>query len=755
LTQSGDLYSALFPGASEDGFVSLSLTARDTAGNALTHEAVPAFAVAGQGPALTPTPTPTATPTPTVTPTSVPGKRVVLQQGLDGYAGSQDTTLNQWAPDTNDCGADLIKVGYHQQYASLIRFDVSSVPARARVQLARLEVYARAWDGTEIGVDAFAITRTVQLCQATWNLAAAGVSWGGPGCNDTHNDRRADPEDNFMTSGNNQWYSLDLTDVVQGWVDGNLANNGVLLRASAYPYLGPFQFASAEAGQASQRPRLVITFLYPHTRVTSDPEDSRDPALCRAEDGRLWAAWNSNLSGNEDIWLKTSGDRGLTWSAGFQLTTDPGSDEAPDILETGDGRLWVLWRSNRSGQAEAWFTISGDGGVTWSPPSSAGPVGADARPVMAQVSDGKIWIAWRGVNYRTTADGGLTWSTTGTLGAPDGHPTLFQAYNGRLWVIYSSATGGHDPCVTLWGTTSPDAGLTWSSPRELTPASWKTDDDSPTMAQSADGTLYLMWQREWFYGPCGPDVLYQTSTDNGETWSEATSWLAPIADTPNPDLAALTDGAVGVVWSSDQAGDGIWFGIPGETEDLQAPPYVCCLYQELPPSGEVNSDDVVRLCANVYGADAVSLAWTLNGTPQPDLPFGPATYQECPSACGGNFQVELGPFPAGTFISWRLKVTGHTWPVVFWPQTPFSLIVTEPTTPTPTATLTPTASRTPATTHTATVTATQTPTSTYTATVTPTRTETPTETATATGTPTVTPTPTESRYWLHLPVVLR
>jgi hypothetical protein len=51
---------------------------------------------------------------------------------------------------------------------------------------------------------------------------------------------------------------LDLTAVAQGWVNGSLANNGVLLR-SAYS-LDSMYFASAQQGTVSWRPKLVITY---------------------------------------------------------------------------------------------------------------------------------------------------------------------------------------------------------------------------------------------------------------------------------------------------------------------------------------------------------------------------------------------------------------------------------------------------------------------------------------------------------------
>jgi len=193
----------------------------------------------------------------------------VLQQGRDGYQGCEDTTLHQYEPDTNYCTANLIDVGQHQSSESLIRFDVSMLPSNAVVSAAVLQVRAAGWDATNMEIDAFYVTRTVHYCEATWKQSQASVNWGLPGGGDTGSDRRAIPESSVTTNGVNKRYGFDLTNVVQGWVDGSLANNGVLLRASEYAYTGPFRFMSAEEGYVDYRPRLIVTYRLPTATPTA------------------------------------------------------------------------------------------------------------------------------------------------------------------------------------------------------------------------------------------------------------------------------------------------------------------------------------------------------------------------------------------------------------------------------------------------------------------------------------------------------
>jgi len=181
---------------------------------------------------------------------------ITLQQGSNGYWGCEDTHI-AWGGD-NFCWQDLLRVGYKQQNAALVRFDLSLIPAHAIVTQATLQLYAVGWSGASGTIDAYCITRTVNFCQANWLQAQAGNPWGQPGCNDTSTDRRASPETSIAINNIRKWYNFNLTTAAQGWVNGSLANNGVLLRARYSPY--SFYFASAQNSASHWRPKLVITY---------------------------------------------------------------------------------------------------------------------------------------------------------------------------------------------------------------------------------------------------------------------------------------------------------------------------------------------------------------------------------------------------------------------------------------------------------------------------------------------------------------
>jgi len=183
-----------------------------------------------------------------------------LQQGVDGYGGTSDTEIYQYDADNADYYyQSTVRVGYRQQHAGLLRFDLASIPSSATVTQATLQLYVGGWSGNNISFGAFAILQSWNQTEATWNTAGGGARWFSPGCSDTTYDRRANPASSVATSGINKWYSLDVTDLVQEWVNGSLFNAGMLLRqTNTVSYY--VSIISADGGGTSTRPKLVITY---------------------------------------------------------------------------------------------------------------------------------------------------------------------------------------------------------------------------------------------------------------------------------------------------------------------------------------------------------------------------------------------------------------------------------------------------------------------------------------------------------------
>ncbi len=123
-----------------------------------------------------------------------------------------------------------------------------------------LQLYAKGWGGTDTTLDAYRLLRSVGMYQATWNQARTGEPWSVAGCNGIGTDRSGSPESTLQTHSIGKWYSFELTELVQRWVDGTLPNEGVTVRGASPWSTGQFFFNSAESSAVDLRPKLVITY---------------------------------------------------------------------------------------------------------------------------------------------------------------------------------------------------------------------------------------------------------------------------------------------------------------------------------------------------------------------------------------------------------------------------------------------------------------------------------------------------------------
>jgi len=201
---------------------------------------------------------------------------VEFQEGLNGYSGVEDTHIFEYAPDQNYSVDTPMATGEKQRRSTIVGFNMAPVPPEASVVTATLYLYASGWSGGSLRVDLHYISRTNVISELTWLKASAADYWGLPGCNDIATDRpdqREDYEDILTVP---EWYSWNVTNVVQGWVDGSLPNNGLLLRGASQHSLNKVSFASSEA-DLTHRPRLVIRYVGPAPIYTATPTPTNTP----------------------------------------------------------------------------------------------------------------------------------------------------------------------------------------------------------------------------------------------------------------------------------------------------------------------------------------------------------------------------------------------------------------------------------------------------------------------------------------------
>lgn len=99
-------------------------------------------------------------------------------------------------------------------------------------------------------------------------------------------------------------------------------------------------------------------------RLTNNAGGSHEPSIASVGSD-VYVSWFDNSAGDEEIYAKTSADNGATWSAARRLTSTAGFSIYPSTAVSGS-RVHVAWSDSSTGNYEIYLKTSADKGVTWS-----------------------------------------------------------------------------------------------------------------------------------------------------------------------------------------------------------------------------------------------------------------------------------------------------------------------------------------------------------------------------------------------------
>lgn len=151
---------------------------------------------------------------------------------------------------------------------SLLRFDLSSIPAYATIVSATLSLRAKQdFSYNTRAVKVYRVLRNWVEAQATWNVYSTGNSWGTAGCGNSSSDYDGT---NVLASTNVpadvaagteiQWvFTATGREELQKVIAGNYTNYGFLLKADTETQDFFYYYSSADA-TSGYRPKLVIEY---------------------------------------------------------------------------------------------------------------------------------------------------------------------------------------------------------------------------------------------------------------------------------------------------------------------------------------------------------------------------------------------------------------------------------------------------------------------------------------------------------------
>ena len=183
--------------------------------------------------------------------TYAPTQTITLQPGTEGKDDYTSTTM----PDSNFATYTNLYVGTYSTsdyYRGYLQFDLSTVPADARLEDADLRLYQHDSEGSgnfQIGLHR--VTSNWQENTITHNLQPTSSS----------------ETEALITvyTGSTTWRNWDIDNLVQGWLDGSITNQGMVLKSTdeTLTAIGIYFRSSDYTMDTTKCPKLEIDYYLP------------------------------------------------------------------------------------------------------------------------------------------------------------------------------------------------------------------------------------------------------------------------------------------------------------------------------------------------------------------------------------------------------------------------------------------------------------------------------------------------------------
>jgi regulation of enolase protein 1 (concanavalin A-like superfamily)/chromosome segregation ATPase len=189
---------------------------------------------------------------------SVAGPSSLVTIQPDGAAGS-DSYLDRGNPGTNYGAATTMVFdprGVLTTRRPILQFSLASIPAGAVIDDATLSLYQSAASGNSPVAEVHAVSAAWDEAQVTWNNRLTGTAWGSVGGD-------FDPHviDQLTLTATLGWKAWNVTQLVDLWYRGRLANQGLILTGpTTGPSFDKTFWTSDYTVDPSLRPKLEVRY---------------------------------------------------------------------------------------------------------------------------------------------------------------------------------------------------------------------------------------------------------------------------------------------------------------------------------------------------------------------------------------------------------------------------------------------------------------------------------------------------------------
>lgn len=267
----------------------------------------------------------------------------------------------------------------------------------------------------------------------------------------------------------------------------------------------------------------------------------------------VWNQWG-------DLMFRRSENGGTNW--GNKITLYSGFDYGANypVAAASQGKVYVAYYRNTSGNAQIFMVRSTNNGQSFGNEIQVTNAIRGAQVPQIVASGDTVAIAYedRDINYKyqifvtLSTDAGLTWSTPVQLTntAAGARWCTIAIKNQSLFVWWNDQTGANYDHLDLFFSKSDDFGMSWSSAVNL---SNNQAYNARLSAQVLDNSLYVAVSSK--IDGLQTDIMLYRSDDLGNNWNAPLNLSANTGASERPGLwvarNALNHHRIYVVWSDD------------------------------------------------------------------------------------------------------------------------------------------------------------------------------------------------------------
>jgi len=334
----------------------------------------------------------------------LPQVTISFQDGLaptPAYDGTFDAYIREATATTNYGAATTLQVDGDEPSGSgtdmniVIAWDVSDIPATALVDAASIHLNTLNVGGP---YSCFGLLKAWNQDNVTWNEANTGNVWQIPGAEGV-TDR-----DNFslctVNAGSTGSITINLnTDglaLVQSWIYGGAANNGIIIADSVST--DGADFDSSDSATAMSRPRLEITYTVP-VSPPNPPDAPTGLAAAVFSSDRIDLDWSDNSTDETGFKVERSPNGTSSWMEIVDLPADSTTYQN-SALAAGTTYYFRVFAYNANGNSgnsntdsAMTFTIPRSiqfSGRSWTVKASGSPVGPGPNYFSDTIADVRV-----------------------------------------------------------------------------------------------------------------------------------------------------------------------------------------------------------------------------------------------------------------------------------------------------------------------------------------------------------------------------